>query len=307
MTAFDADEQRHFDQVIDTINTLSGYNGTIELSDHIDMGGKDIQNLGPTKSNALAVALAQQSFSASALRPQLEAGGSQPFVGYRQINNVTQREQRSSYLNDLMSSPPSANNLLPTLTSVSGGVQVSIPPGKYKFADGAFVDLVGRTDILSLPAQFTISSISCSGNTVTVVFAAPTGIVAGEVITVAGVTPSSFNGTFTVTSSVSGGTTITYQLDLGTTSGSGGTVQTNGVYYYAATKRQNHLTLFGPFPGDTLINRINSNFDGTGIVVVVVVTASGGQIAQSGGGGSPIVGSPTAGSFFAPIWEFPIL
>jgi len=197
----------------------------------------------------------------------------------------------------LMSTPPSANSIFPTLTNGGGSVTVSIPANKFMFADGSFVNIIGRTDILSTPAQFAISSISCTGDVVSVV-AAPTGLVAGNVATITGVTPSSFNGTFVLTSSTGGGANLTYQLDLGSTSGSGGFVQVNGVWYYAIQKRLNALKLLGPFSGDTAQNRLNANNDGFQIVAVVVVTSSGGQISLSGGGGSPIVGAPTAGAFF---------
>jgi hypothetical protein len=165
------------------------------------------------------------------------------------------------------------------------------------FADGSFVNIIGRTDILSTPAQFAISSISCTGDVVSVV-AAPTGLIAGNVATITGVTPSSFNGTFVITSSTGGGANLTYQLDLGSTSGSGGFVQVNGVWYYAIQKRLNALKLLGPFSGDTAQNRLQASNDGFQIVAVVVITSSGGQISLSGGGGSPIVGAPTAGAFF---------
>lgn len=117
-------------------------------------------------------------------------------------------------------------------------------------------------------------------------------------MTITGVSPPSFNGGYIVTSSSGGGTTLTYDLNVGTLSGSGGHVEISNVYYYAIKKRNPAIYLFGPFNADTQSNRLNANFDGTQIVAVVVLTASGGQISQTGGGGSPILGSPAAGSFF---------
>lgn len=291
--------QQWLNQLTDNVNTIAGFNGPIILSDHLDLNGKRIKNLAPPieSTDAISHLVAQKSYSASVLQPQFESGGSQPFKTYRAINNQSQREQVSSWMNDLMSSPPNANNLFPTLTNSGGSVSVSIPAGLFTWADGSFVNTQARTDLLSKPAQFAIVTIACVGNVVTVTCAA-TGLIAGQIVTITGVSPSSFNGTFVLTSSTGGGSTLTYQLDLGTVSGAGGDVQLNGVYYYSLKKRLTALSLHGPFSGDTLQNRIQACFDGSQIVAVATITNSGGQIALSGGGGSAIVGSPTAGSFF---------
>lgn len=295
----DATFQQHYQQVVDTLNTLAGYNGEIVLNDHLNMDGKNVKNIGKplSQNDAISSLIANSRYSVEALAPQLESGEKQSLKSYRQMNNPTQREQNSSYLTDLMSTPPSANTIYPTITNVSGGVQVSIPSSLFTFADNSKVFLIGRTDLLALPAQYAISAISCVGNLVSVT-AAPTGLAAGQVGTITGVTPADFNGTFTMITSSGGGANLQYQKDLGTVSGAGGFVQVNGCYYYAVKKRTNFISLLGPFSGDTLQNRLQANFDGFSIVAVVVLTNTGGQVEQSGGGGSPIVGSPTAGSFF---------
>jgi hypothetical protein len=295
----DSTFQQHYQQLIDTVNTLAGYNGEIVLSDHLNMGGKNVKNVGEPvdPTDVISSIVANGKYSASVLGPQLEAGASQPLKSYRQINNPSQREQATSWLNDLMSAPPSANNLFPTITNVSGGVSVSLPSGIFQFADKSTVRLQGRTDLLSLPAQYAISSLSVSGGVVTCNVAA-TGLVAGQIVTCVPGTNSSFAGTFILTSSASGGAVLQWQDPSASGTDSSGNIQVNGVYYYAVKKRRNFVSLFGPFSADTLQNRLQVNYDGFAIVAIVVLTASGGQVAQSGGGGSPIVGSPTAGSFF---------
>lgn len=293
--------QQHYDQLIDTVNTLAGYNGEIGLSDHINLQGKRIINLGsPVEpTDALSSSVAQSTYSASVLRPQLESNGSSPLKTQRRLNDPNQREQMSSYMNDLMSAVPNANGIYPNFSAASGGiVTVSVPASLFQFADGSSLLLQARVDMLSVPTSFAISSISVTSNLVTVVAASPTGLVSGNLMTITGVTPSQFNGAFPIISSTGGGLTLTYQDNIGTGSGSGGSIELNNVYYYAVKKRENTITLFGPFNGDTLQNRLQVNFDSFQIVAVIVLTASGGQLAQSGGGGSPIVGSPTAGSFF---------
>lgn len=291
--------QQHYSQMIDTINTLCGYSGEVELAGHLNLGGNRITNVGkPVQaSDAISNAVAASLYSAPALKSQLESTGSSPLVSYRQLNNQTQREQVSSFLNDLMSSVPNANGILPTLTNGVGTVTVSIPSTTLRFADGSSIVLNGRVDILTVPAQYAITTIAAVSDLVTVNCAA-TGLVAGQAATITGVSPSSFNGTFTLISSTGGGTTIEYQDPIGTVSGSGGFVQGNGTYYYGAQKRNSNIALFGPFSGDSAVNRLSVNNDGFQIVAVVVITNSGGQISLSGGGGSAIIGSPTAGAFF---------
>ena len=293
------DEQKQMDQLVDTINFHSGYNGPISLANHIDMGGRRITNVGAPQSptDALPSVTAEARYSALALRPHISPGGKASMSGYRQIGSQSQREPTSSHLNDLMSSVPSANAIFPFLTNVMGGVQVAIAPSLFTFADGSTVLLQGRTDILSLPTTFVIATIGSVGDLVTVTTTAPNGLSSGEVVGISGVTPSGFNGTQQLTSATPP-VTFTYQDSLGTVSGSGGVVSLNGVYYYAVAKRSRKITILGPFFADTAQNRLDANFDGFQIVAVVVITGSGGSVSQTGGGGSPVIGSPAAGAFF---------
>lgn len=290
---------QHYTQLTNAVNTLIGYNGPIGLKDHIDMGGKRVTNVGPPEdiTDAISHSFANSKFSPSVIRPQLESNGSAPMQSMRRLNDANQREQQSSYLNDLMSSVPNANEIIPFFTTMGGGVQVVINPTRFQFADGAIVQLLGRTDLLSFPATFTISSISSVGDVVTLVTTAATGLTAGQVATIQGVSPVGFNGVELITSATPP-FTLTYQASLGTVSGSGGQLLINGVYYYAVNKRNNRIHLFGPFASDSPRNRIGANFDGSQIVAVVVITSGGGQLQQSGGGGTPTTGSPVGGTFF---------
>ena len=291
--------QQFLSQLVDTINSLQGYNGVIQLNNHIDLGGNQLKNVGaPTEAtDALTSGVAASSYSASVLAPQLESNGSQPLKTVRRVNDPNQREQVSSYMNDLLSTPPNANSIIPLTSNVSGGVQVVIPASLFTFADGSTIMLEGRTDPLPFASSYTISSISCAGNLVTLVTATPTGLNAGNVMTVTGVTPSGFNGAFVVTGT-GAGNVLYYQDDLGTVSGSGGSVNLNNVWYYSVRKRSTLVNLSNQFNGDTAANRLQVSKDGSQIVAVVVLTASGVQVASCGGGGSVITGSPAAGAMF---------
>lgn len=376
-------ESQLMSQLIDNVNTLGGHNGEVELSNHLNLGGNNIKNVAaPTSdSDALTSGAAKTSYSAAALKPQLQANSGNSLDTYRMINSNSQREQQSSWLNDLMSTPPNANNIIPlTTNSISGGVitssslgaggtsgysnasnlptttsgsgtgalaaitaaggvvtggsvfgglnyaigdkvyptqsgsvgsayflvaaitnagsvTVTIPASPFTFADGSKTYLYGRTDTLSLPTSYGIHSISSVGNLVTVVTYVATGLTAQSSMTIAGVSPAGFNGSYPI-SSATPPYTFTYQASLGTVSGSGGSVEVGNVWYYSVKKGSRIVILSGPYSGDTAQNRLQVNFDGNQIVAVVVLTNSGGQVSLSGGGGSPIVGSPTAGVFF---------
>ena len=308
-TSLQPDEQVFMSQLIDAVNSHSGYNGPVTLASHLDLNGNKITNVAsPTaESDVLTSAAAEVAYSATALQPKLQAGGSHAMVGYRQIGSGSQREPTSSFLNDLMSTPPNANAIYPVIdnSTDSPDVLVTIPSAPFTFSDGSSILLTGRADILTPPAQYALTSISVAGDLVTAVFSytgtAP-NIAAGNIGTIIGVTPAGYNGTYTLTSVVinTGALTVTVEMQNSAASGSasGGNFQLNGVYYYAAKKRSNSVYLLGAYPGDTAESRLQACFDGYQIVAVVVITASGGQVANSGGGGSAITGTPTAGAFF---------
>lgn len=291
--------QQWLNQATDTINVLAGYNGPIQLSDHIDMGGKRVMNVGApaSPSDAIASGVAEGKYSAPVLRPQLESGGKFSFRGYRQINNATQREETSSFLTNLMSTPPSASTVFPTIVNSGSQVQVSIPASVFTFSDGSTVRIQGRVDLLSRPSQYAISSLSVAGGIVTC-DCAPSGLIAGEVATIVPGSNQSFAGTFQLTSSTGGGTVLQMQNPNATGTDSSGFVQENGVWYYAIQKKTQSLILSGPYSADTLQNRLQVSYDGSQIVAVVTVTNSGAQIASSGGGGTPLTGPPASGGFF---------
>jgi len=295
-----AEFQAHYSQLTDTINSLIGKNGTIPLSNHLDMAGYRIMNVGDPEedTDALSSGVAQNSYSVGALAPQLESSSPTGLKSMRRLNDTNQREQGSSYLNDLMSAVPNANEIYPLITNSGGEVQVVIPTSLFTWADGSSIQLISRTDLLPLPAQYAINTISSTGLVVTLTTTVASGLSAGQAATIVGVTPASFNGTFGITSATPP-YTLTYQSSLGTLTGSGGYVQTNGVYYYTVKKRDPTVHLSGPYASDTMQNRLQVNYDGFQIVAVVVITNSGGQVLLSGGGGSPITGaSPAAGAFF---------
>ena len=118
-------EQLAMSQIIDAVNAHSGYSGPLKLADGLDLSGNRITNVGPAQgaTDVLTSGVAEGKYSAAALKPSFQAGSSQPLDTYRILNSGSQREVQSSFLNDLMSTPPSANAIVPlTANSLSSGV-----------------------------------------------------------------------------------------------------------------------------------------------------------------------------------------
>ena len=69
--------QQFLSQLVDTVNSLAGRNGTIELNNHINLGGNKIINVGsPTSpTDAVNFATTEAKYSAPVLSKQLNIGG----------------------------------------------------------------------------------------------------------------------------------------------------------------------------------------------------------------------------------------
>lgn len=81
------------------------------------------------------------------------------------------------------------------------------------------------TVYLNNPPAVAISAISRTSNVVTVTVPSGSNFISGESVTIAGVTDSGFNGTFTIVTSAA--TTFTYAQTAADTSSSGGTASSS--------------------------------------------------------------------------------
>lgn len=95
-----------------------------------------------------------------------------------------------------------------TLLTTTGRVSIAHNGTQVIIVDGTFGYLYSTVPITGTPQ--TISSITRSGTVGTLTTAAPHGLVTGNLVTLAGVTPVGFNGDYTVT--VTGLTTFTFNM-----------------------------------------------------------------------------------------------
>jgi hypothetical protein len=270
------------------VNDLSGINGPINLSNHINLGGNRIQNVGAPESptDAIPNNYASDTYGAKALAPAFNALGKQVMQTYRQLSNPDQREQYSSFLNKILNTAPTSNTSFVDFTPPSGGtITATVTSGLHQRVDGSVVPYAARTDTLTLPTAYTITAIARSAGIVTVTTSVATGLTVGDGFTVSGVADASYDGTFVILTIV--GTTITYSQGGPSNTSSGGHLSVGGVYYYTLSHGQSQLGLVGGFSSDTWSNRVQASFDQTTIIAVVVTNSSGGDPLNSAGGGTP--------------------
>ena len=295
---------QHYQQMVDGLNTLLGYNGTATLKSSLDLSGNTITGVGAAASESDVVTLgtANSKYSAAALRPQLEANGSNPLQSVRRLNDAGQREQNSSYMNSLLSTAPSANNIQVLFSSPGGGMTtITVPASVFHYADGSSRHLNAFSLTVSNPATYTIAAAPtgavANGTAITITTTSPiSGIAPGSYVTIAGVTNSDFDG-FVQIATV-GASSFTFPSTLAATTSGGGTVATAGVYYiYIEQNNPNPQYIGVPEAADTPFNRLPSSTDQRQLIAIATIDSSGGVSAQSAGGGTP--GSTlNAGSFF---------
>ena len=73
-------EQIQMSNLQDAVNILGGHSGEVELSNHLNLSGNKITNVGTAESanDVLTSGVAETKYSAHALRPKLESAGEAP-------------------------------------------------------------------------------------------------------------------------------------------------------------------------------------------------------------------------------------
>ena len=278
----------NFQNLFQQIRMLSGQAGTIKLSDHLDLNGKRIMNVGSaeTETDVVTLSYATLNYGPAALTPQIQALGKYVMANYRRLGDQNQREPSSSFLVKILNTAPTSNTSFITAGSPSGGnVAVTISSGTHDRVDGSSIPYSSRTDTLALPTQYAITHLQRTSGIVTAVTAVtPLGV--GDGFSVINSSDSSFDGTFSVLTG--GGGSFTYaQGGPDTGAVTGGSISIGGVYYYTIDYGNDKLGLAGPFSSDTWGNRRVSSPDGTTIIGVVVLNGNGLDTTASAAGGTP--------------------
>lgn len=141
------------------LNQFLGYGnnqGSIPISGQLDLQGNKITGVAPATigSDVVTHEVAESRYSAPALKKHFESGGKSSLISYRQLNNVSQREQSSSFLNDLVSTAPTANTSTISATAPAGGTtSVTISAGTFSKVDNTLVHYLSLTSSLPVPGS----------------------------------------------------------------------------------------------------------------------------------------------------------
>lgn len=278
------------------VNALSGNGGPVTMKAGIDLAGSNVSGSGtPQKPGDLVShEFAQSQYSPEAIAPHLEAGGKAALKSVRRIGDKAQKEPNSTFLNNVMNTSPTTNTATVAFDPPSGGgVTIHVSSGVHQYVDNqTVVPFSSRTDTVSLPASYTIGLITRAAGIVTATLGV-NNVKPGQLLSIAGVTDSSFDGSFEVISTPTS-TTATWKQVGGNASSSGGTAALGGCYYYFLKTQSTTLSLDGPFSADSQQNRLSVNVDGQVLIAVAVINSSGGDTTASAGGATPTVA--TAGN-----------
>lgn len=273
-----------FGQVFTQLNAVLGANGKTKLPAGVDVGGSTISNVGQpvAATDAVSVTHAEQNYSAAAIAPKLEAGGSNTLRTYRALNSKQQQEKYSTYLNQVSNTAPTTNTTTVQAGTPGGGVvSFTIPAGYHLRVDGSQAPFNTFTATVPLPITQTVTTLTRTGGIVTAT-GTFTGLIAGQSIFESGALDASFDGTF-ILLSVSP-TTLTWQQAGVIATTTGGIISNSGVYYIYLKFPSQNLAFSGPFSDDSQQNRLNSNLDGQVLVAVVAINGDGVIPTQSAAG-----------------------
>lgn len=272
-----------FTQLTKTVNASIGAAGTVVQPSGIDVQGATISNVGGIgpQHEVVSKAYAERNYSAAAIGPQLEGNGKYALRTVRRVNDSNQKEKYSTFLEGTLNTAPTTN----TSTISGSGDTVTVSAGQHLLVSGNVQSYAARTDTVSLPSSVSIVSASRSSSVVTIVLSSAPGFLPGQVVNIDGVSDSSFDGSFVLSTVV--GTQITYAQVASNSTGTGGTASEAGVYYYRLGVNQKTLSVIGPYTSDSQQNRLLANVDGGVLIAVAVFTSAGFNTAQSAAGSTP--------------------
>jgi predicted phage tail protein len=274
---------QHLTNVVRTLNANIGTAGPVAMPSGIDAQGSKITNVGGVgpEHEAVSRSFAEANYSASAIKPKLEGGGSHALQTVRRVNDQQQKENYSTFLEGALNTAPTTN----TATITGSGSTVTVSAGYHLLVSGNIQSFSARTDTVSLPSSVAIVSLSRSGSIVTAITSSASGYTPGSVVNITGASDSTFDGSYVLATAV--GTTLTWRQVAANSTAIGGTVSEAGVYYYRLARNQTTLSLLGPYGADSQQNRLQANIDGGVLIAVAVFTGGGFDATQSAAGTTP--------------------
>lgn len=281
-------------QMANAINASNGATGKTQLPAGIDVQGSTVSGIGEpqTPTDAVSKLHAEKNYSAAAIAPKLEAGGSHSLKTMRRLSDTNQQETNSVWLQRLSNTTPSCNTSVVTGSTGGGSSTITIPAGFHQYPDGTVRPYATATHTTPNPVLQGITGMTRSGG-VTTATGTFSGLTPGESIYISGASDPSFDGTFTLTTA--SGSTLTWAqpgLPNVTIPVTGGSISTSGCFYFYLQYPSQTLALdAGPsglgYASDAQQNRLNSNRDGRILIAVAVVSGNGLVTDESAAGATP--------------------
>lgn len=144
-----------FRDIIQEVNRLSGAYGPIALIAPLDMGGNPITNVGdpPNPTDALTKQAADPLYGNQMVQNLVEATGSRILQTTRRLNDRSQRESYSTFMQKQLSIPPVSNSSTVTVTASGGSSIINVTAGTFYHADGSSIQYAARSDTVTNPGS----------------------------------------------------------------------------------------------------------------------------------------------------------
>ena len=144
---------RLLQEMVEEINRLGGLNGPIEVFNQFNMLGNRICDVGEPESDTdVATKGSSSSDAVSAAQTAMEITGSNQLQGVRRLNDDRQRERKSTYMNEIGSTPPHTNTSTIIEFKNNGDTTITVSAGTATLADGSTVQYAQREDTFDNPS-----------------------------------------------------------------------------------------------------------------------------------------------------------
>ena len=141
-------------QIVESYEERAGLSGTVPMFGDVDMQGHRITNLGsPVDSgDAVRKGTVEASFvGKSTLQKSLEATGNNVLQTARRLNDNTQREQFTTFLNDTGIGLSKSNTSQVSVVAAGANSDITLSAGNLEYADKSKISYAQRIDTVANP------------------------------------------------------------------------------------------------------------------------------------------------------------
>lgn len=145
---------QHLSNIVQALNNLQGFAGKTTVNSPYDFSGNKVTGVAEPSdpTDAINKAYADKNYGAAAVQPMLDILGNQVMQSTRRLNDPTQSESYSSFLNGTLNTAPTTNTSTVSFSAPSGGfVPTTVSAGVHQRVDGSTVPYAAYNDSLPVP------------------------------------------------------------------------------------------------------------------------------------------------------------